>query len=93
MLYPDVSTLFCFCFSSHDFLPSTVSFVFAMFDVNKVAAIALAEACSMTPSNMTPTLVDLLSRHYSPAGLVELVVTVSVAHMFHRWTSYYVPET
>lgn len=61
--------------------------------VKELAAITLAEAASYAPSNMTPTLVGLLSRQYTPAGIVELVTTVSVMHMIHRWTSVYVPTT
>lgn len=53
---------------------------------------ALAEAASGTPSTMSPTLVGLLSRQYSPAGVIELVITVSMALMFHRWTSVYMPN-
>lgn len=59
---------------------------------HKVAAMALAEAASGTPSTMSPTLVGLLSRQYSPAGVIELVITVSMTLMFHRWTSVYMPN-
>lgn len=58
----------------------------------EVAAMALAEAASGTPSTMSPTLVGLLSRQYKPAGVIELVITVSMALMFHRWTSVYMPK-
>lgn len=57
----------------------------------EVAAIALAQATSFTPSHMTPTLVGLLSRQYSPAGIVELVTTTAVFHMFNLWTTMYPP--
>lgn len=58
----------------------------------EVAAMALAEATSGTPSTMSPTLIGLLMRQYSPAGVIELIITVSVAFMFHRWTSVYMPR-
>lgn len=58
----------------------------------EVAAMALAEAASGTPSTMSPTLIGLLMRQYSPAAVIELIITVSVAFMFHRWTSVYMPR-
>ena len=58
----------------------------------EVTAMALAEAASGTPSTMSPSLVGLVSRQFSPAGVIELITTVSVAFMFHRWTSVYVPK-
>lgn len=57
----------------------------------EIAAIALAQATSYAPSRMTPILVGLLSRQYSPAGLIELLSTVSVLHLINVWTSFYVP--
>lgn len=58
----------------------------------EVTAMALAEAASGTPSTMSPSLVGLVSRQYTPAGVIELITTVSLAFMFHRWTSVYVPK-
>ncbi len=52
---------------------------------------ALAEAASGTPSKVSPVLVGLLMRQYSPPGVIELIATVSLAFMFHRWTAVYVP--
>lgn len=56
-----------------------------------MAAMALAEAASGTPSSVSPVLVGLLMRQYSPPGVIELIATVSLAFMFHRWTAVYVP--
>ncbi|CAN0161166.1 unnamed protein product [Scytosiphon promiscuus] len=58
----------------------------------QVAAMALAEGSSGTPSTVSDVLVRLLMRQYSPAGVIELVATVSLAFMFHRWTAVYVPK-
>ncbi|CBJ25934.1 probable fusion protein [Ectocarpus siliculosus] len=61
-------------------------------DAKQVAAMALAEACSGTPSTVSPVLVGLLMRQYSPAGVIELIATVSLAFMYHRWTAIYMPR-
>ena len=53
---------------------------------------ALAEAASGTPSTVSPVLVGLLMRQFSPAGVIELIVTVSLALMYHRWTAVYMPK-
>eukprot|EP00752_Nemacystus_decipiens_P018246 g16374.t1 len=61
-------------------------------EAKQVAAMALAEAASGTPSIVSPVLVGLLMRQYSPAGVIELIATVSLAFMFHRWTAIYMPK-
>eukprot|EP00903_Cladosiphon_okamuranus_P005778 g5726.t1 len=58
----------------------------------QVAAMALAEASSGTPSIVSPVLVGLLMRQFTPAGIIELIATVSLAFMFHRWTAIYMPK-
>lgn len=78
------------CFSSLYFLSVGLSFLVS---VHQVAAITLAEATSFTPSTMTPTLAGLLTRQYTPSGVIELLITVSVTFMYHRWTAVYVPMT
>lgn len=57
------------------------------------AAFMLAQATSFTPSKMTSTLVRYITNQYSPAGVLELVITVSLVSMLHRWTAVYVPTT
>lgn len=58
----------------------------------EVSAMALAEGASGTPSTMSPMLVGLLMRQYAPPGVIELIITVSIALMFHRWTAVYMPR-
>ncbi|CAM9460800.1 unnamed protein product [Pylaiella littoralis] len=56
------------------------------------AALALARAASATPSTVTPELVTQIMWLYKPAGVIELITTVSLVTMFLRWTAVYKPE-
>eukprot|EP00903_Cladosiphon_okamuranus_P012381 g11604.t1 len=58
-----------------------------------LAAVDLARAARTTPSTVSPALVRRIMRLYSPPGVIELLATVSLANMYHRWTSVYVPFT
>lgn len=57
----------------------------------QAAAMEFARAASAAPSSVSPALVQKLMRLYSPPGVVELLTTVSLVTMYHRWTSVYIP--
>ncbi|CAM9843253.1 unnamed protein product [Ectocarpus sp. 6 AP-2014] len=61
-------------------------------DLKKAAALSMARACGGTPGPMPRELVALLMRQYTPAGVIELVNTLSLVSMLQRWTSIYMPK-
>ena len=63
----------------------------ALLDVIQAAAVEFARAASASPSSVSAAMVKKLVRLYSPPGVIELLTTVSLATMYHRWTSVYVP--
>lgn len=58
----------------------------------QAAALSMARACGGTPGPMPRELVALLMRQYTPAGVIELVNTLSLVSMLQRWTSIYMPK-
>ncbi|CAM9992031.1 unnamed protein product [Choristocarpus tenellus] len=61
-------------------------------DNQESIAMALAHATSYdSKSVLAPELVYIISGRYSPAGVIELLTTVSLECALHRWTSVYVP--
>ncbi|CAB1103822.1 unnamed protein product [Ectocarpus sp. CCAP 1310/34] len=61
-------------------------------DLKKAAALSMARACGGTPGPLPRELVALLMRQYTPAGVIELVNTLSLVSMLQRWTSIYMPK-
>jgi hypothetical protein len=55
----------------------------------EAAAILLARAASPSPSSVNAEVIKIVLNHINPAGIVEIIVWLSVLQLLHRLGGYY----
>jgi alkylhydroperoxidase family enzyme len=56
---------------------------------NEAASVLLTLAVSYSPSQVNDAVLDTVLKHMEPAGIVEIVVWLSVLQLLNRLSSYY----